>query len=98
MANASKGDFSQGSVLKTVFRLALPIILAEIVHITYNIVDRLYIGRMPDVGTAALTGVGVAFPLISLITAFAQLFGTGGAPLSSIARGQGDNEKAGRIQ
>ncbi|MBQ6670805.1 MAG: MATE family efflux transporter [Firmicutes bacterium] len=98
MANSSKGDFSQGSVLKTVFRLALPIMLAEIVHITYNIVDRLYIGRMPEVGTAALTGVGVAFPLISLITAFAQLFGTGGAPLSSIARGQGDNEKAGRIQ
>ncbi|MBR5731365.1 MAG: polysaccharide biosynthesis C-terminal domain-containing protein, partial [Firmicutes bacterium] len=98
MAGASKGDFSQGSVIKIVFRLALPIILAEIVHITYNIVDRLYIGRMPDVGTAALTGVGVAFPLISLITAFAQLFGTGGAPLSSIARGEGNNEKAGRIQ
>ena len=92
------GDFSKGSVVKTVFRLSLPIMVAEIVHITYNIVDRLYIGRIPEVGTAALTGVGVAFPLISLITAFGNLFGTGGAPLASIARGEGDNEKAARIQ
>ncbi len=92
------GDFSKGSVPKTIFRLALPIMVAEIVHITYNIVDRLYIGRIPVEGTVALTGVGVAFPLISLIGAFANLFGTGGAPLASIARGQGDNEKAGRIQ
>ena len=92
------GDFSKGSVVKTVFKLALPIMVAEVVHITYNIVDRLYIGRIPQVGTAALTGVGVAFPLISLITAFGNLFGTGGAPLASIARGEGDNEKAARIQ
>ena len=92
------GDFSKGSVPKTIFKLALPIIIAEIVHITYNIVDRLYIGRIPGVGTAALTGVGVAFPLISLIGAFANLFGTGGSPLASIARGEGNNEKAARIQ
>ena len=98
MAAKVTGDFSKGSVVKTVFKLSLPIMVAEIVHITYNIVDRLYIGRIPEVGTAALTGVGVAFPLISLITAFGNLFGTGGAPLASIARGEGDNEKAARIQ
>ena len=68
MAAKVTGDFSKGSVVKTVFKLSLPIMVAEIVHITYNIVDRLYIGRIPEVGTAALTGVGVAFPLISLIT------------------------------
>ncbi len=98
MAGKVTGDFSKGSVFKTIIRLSLPIMIAEVVHITYNIVDRLYIGRIPEVGTAALTGVGVAFPLISLITAFANLFGTGGAPLASIARGEGDNEKAARIQ
>ena len=95
---AAKGDFSQGSVGKIIFRLSLPIMLAELVHLAYNIVDRLFISHMEGVGTAALTGVGVAFPLISLITAFAQLFGTGGAPLASIARGEGDMEKSARIQ
>ena len=94
----AKGDFSQGSVVKTIFRLAVPIFLAELVHLAYNIVDRVFIARMPGTGTAALTGVGIAFPLISLITAFANLAGMGGAPLMSIARGEGDNEKAGRIQ
>ena len=92
------GDFSKGSVVKTIFKLAVPIFLAELVHLAYNIVDRVFIARIPGVGTAALTGVGIAFPLISLITAFANLAGMGGAPLMSIARGEGDNEKAERIQ
>ncbi len=98
MAPSNKGDFSQGSVGRIIFKLSLPIMLAELVHLAYNIVDRLFISHMPGVGTAALTGVGVAFPLISLITAFANLFGTGGAPLASIARGEGDYEKSARIQ
>ena len=98
MAAPIKGDFSQGSVGKIIFKLSLPIMLAELVHLAYNIVDRLFISHMPGTGTAALTGVGVAFPLISLITAFANLFGTGGAPLASIARGEGDYEKSARIQ
>ena len=93
-----KGDFSKGSVVKTIFKLAVPIFLAELVHLAYNIVDRVFIARMPGTGTAALTGVGIAFPLISLITAFANLAGMGGAPLMSIARGEGDQEKARRIQ
>lgn len=93
----SKGDYSQGSISKTVIRMAIPITLAELVHVLYNLVDRMYIGHIKGVGTAALSGVGIAFPLITLIGAFANLCGTGGNPLCSIARGEGDNEKAGRI-
>ncbi|MBQ1580506.1 MAG: MATE family efflux transporter, partial [Firmicutes bacterium] len=92
-----KGDFSQGSIPKTVLRMGIPIALAEIVHVLYNVVDRIFIGHIPGVGTAALSGVGIAFPLISLIGAFANLCGTGGNPLCSIARGEGDNARAQRI-
>ena len=91
---SAAGDFSGGSIPKTILRLAIPMMTAEIVHILYTLVDRMYISRIPEYGTAALSGVGVAFPLITFITAFANLFGTGGNPLCSIARGQGDVKKA----
>ena len=90
----AKGDFSQGKVSALIVRLGLPIMLAELVHVLYNIVDRMYIGHMENGGTEALTGLGVCFPLITLIGAFANLCSTGGATLSTIARGQGDNERA----
>ena len=90
----AKGDFSKGSILKTIIRLGLPITLAELVHVLYNIVDRRYIGNMPGNGTLALTGLGISFPLITLINAFANLFSTGGATLATIARGEGDDLKA----
>ena len=93
----AKGDFSQGKVSGLILRLGLPIMLAELVHVLYNIVDRMYIGHMGNGGTEALTGLGVCFPLITLIGAFANLCSTGGATLSTIARGQGDNERAERI-
>ena len=67
-----KGDFSQGKVSRNILRLGLPMMLAELVHVLYNIVDRMYIGHMPEGGTAALTGLGVCFPLITLISAFAN--------------------------
>ncbi len=92
-----KGDFSQGSVRRNILRLGLPMTLAELVHVLYNIVDRMYIGHMPEGGTIALTGLGVCFPLITLIGAFANLFSTGGATLATIARGGGEDEKAERI-
>ena len=98
MAQKYKGDFSKGSVPRIIMKLSIPIFLAELVHIAYNIVDRAFIGRIPVNGTAALTGVGVAFPLITLITAFGNFGMMGGAPLASIARGEGDNKKAQRIQ
>ena len=94
---ASTGDFSRGRVSTTILKLGLPMMLAEFVHVLYNIVDRMYIGHMAEGGTLALTGLGICFPLITLIGAFANLFSTGGATLMTIARGSGDNRKAERI-
>ncbi|MBS5823063.1 MAG: MATE family efflux transporter [Clostridium argentinense] len=92
-----KNDFTKGSVPKTILSLALPMTLAQLINILYNIVDRMYIGRIPNASTLALTGIGVTFPIITIIMAFANLFGMGGAPLCSIARGRGDNEEAEKI-
>ena len=78
-------------------KLALPAILAQIVNVLYNIVDRMYIGNIPDIGKTALTGVGVTFPIITLISAFAALIGMGGGPLAAIAMGAKDDERARRI-
>lgn len=82
---------------KLLFSLALPAIAAQVVNLLYNMVDRIYIGHIPEVGSLALTGLGVAFPVITLIAAFAALIGFGGAPRASIAMGKGDNEKAEQI-
>ena len=89
-----KGDFSRGKVSRNILRLGMPMMLAELVHVLYNIVDRMYIGRMPENGTIALTGLGVCFPLITLIGAFANLCSTGGATLATIARGEGQDGRA----
>ena len=90
-------DFSQGKVWKRIVHQAVPLALAQLVQLLYNIVDRIYIGHMPDIGSAALTGVGLTFPVATLIAAFTALFGTGGTPLFSISRGAGEDEKARRI-
>ena len=91
------GDFTKGSIPSVVMGMALPLIAAQLVNVLYNIVDRIYIGHIPVIGAAALTGVGVALPVITILSAFAGLFGQGGAPLFSIARGRGDTEEASRI-
>ena len=91
------GDFTQGSIPSVVMGMAIPLIAAQLVNVLYNIVDRIYIGHIPEVGAKALTGVGVALPVITILSAFAGLFGQGGAPLFSIARGHGDAEQAGRF-
>ena len=91
-------DFSQGKVWKRIMAQAVPLTLAEIVHLLYNVVDRVYIGHLSDTDSMALTGVGLIFPIVSLIGAFTSLLGTGGAPLFAIARGAGQEEKASRIQ
>lgn len=90
----NENDFSQGSVIKSITKLAAPMILAQVVHLLYNIVDRIYIGIMPENATDAMTGIGLTLPIISIIIAFTNLFGMGGAPLSSIARGKGDKDEA----
>ncbi len=82
------------SVGKLLFRLSVPTILAQLINMLYNIVDRIYIGHMPDVGDLALTGVGVCMPLIMIVSAFAALTSSGGAPRASIFMGKGDNDSA----
>lgn len=96
-AGRQTGDFTQGKIPSVIMGMALPLIAAQLVNVLYNIVDRIYIGHIPVVGAHALTGVGVALPVITILSAFAGLFGQGGAPLFSIARGRGDADQAGRI-
>lgn len=93
----TKGDFSQGNVSSLILRLGLPMVLAELVHVLYNIVDRMFIGHMEQGGTLALTGLGVCFPLITLIGAFANLSSTGGSTLFTISRGERDDQRAEHI-
>lgn len=88
MHTHSQSDFSQGKISTNIIRLAVPITLAQLVNILYNIVDRVYIGRFMDHATTALTGVGICFPIVTIIVAFANLIGTGGGPLFSIERGK----------
>lgn len=97
-AGAEHGDFSTGSVYSQILSLAGPIIIAQLVQLLYNIVDRIYIGHLPGASSLALTGLGLTFPVITIILAFTNLFGTGGTPLFSIARGSGDKERAELIQ
>jgi len=87
-------DFSKGSVKRNIIRLAVPMTLAQLINILYNIVDRIYIGRLGEGNALALTGLGVCLPIITMISAFANLAGTGGAPLFSIERGKGDEGEA----
>lgn len=79
---------------KLLFKLSVPTVAAQLVNLLYNIVDRIYIGHMPEVGSLALTGVGVCLPIIIVVSAFAALAGSGGAPRSSIFMGRGDKESA----
>ncbi|MBQ7784809.1 MAG: MATE family efflux transporter [Clostridia bacterium] len=90
-------DFSQGKVWRRIVYQAVPLTLAQLVQLLYNIVDRIYIGHLPGVGSAALTGIGLTFPIVTLITAFTNLFAMGGTPLFSISRGAKDEEQARRI-
>ncbi len=90
-------DFSTGSVRRNTLAVAAPMLVAQTLNLLYNIVDRIYIGKIPGEGTIALAGLGICFPIITLVTAFANLFGVGGAPLCAIARGQGNEAEARKI-
>ena len=87
-------DLGEGSVGRLLLKLALPAIVAQMVNLLYNMVDRIYIGHIPETGDVALTGLGLCFPIIMIITAFSNLVGAGGAPRASIAMGKGDYETA----
>ena len=90
-------DLGTEKVGSLLVRLAIPTITAQIVNMLYNIVDRIYIGHIPEEGALALTGLGLCFPVLMLVTAFSSLVGMGGAPQASIKMGQQDNEGAERI-
>lgn len=90
-------DLGQGSVGKLIFKLAIPAITAQIINLLYNVVDRIFIGHLEEIGAAALTGVGVAMPVIMLISAFAGLIGMGGAPRAAILLGRQDKAGAERV-
>ena len=90
-------DLGADPIGRLMFSLAVPAITAQVVNMFYNIVDRMYIGHIPDIGAAALTGVGICFPIIMLIMAFSSLVAMGGAPQAAIAMGEGDRPKAEKI-
>lgn len=84
-------------MLRLIFRMALPAVAAQFVNLLYAIVDRVYIGHIPGIGTDALAGVGVTMSIVILISSFSAIVGAGGAPLAAIALGQGNRERAGKI-
>ena len=92
--NEDKDFLGTQPVGKLLLKLALPTVAAQVINMLYNIVDRIYIGHIPDVGASALTGVGVCMPLIMIVTAFAAFVGYGGAPRASIFMGKGDHKSA----
>ena len=93
----SKEMLGKEPVGKLLFKLALPTVVAQLINMLYNIVDRIYIGHIPGEGSLALTGVGVCMPIIMIISAFAALIASGGAPKASICMGKGDNDSAEKI-
>lgn len=93
----NENDFSKGSIAGNILSLALPMTVAQLINVMYSIVDRIYIGHLPHASAEALTGIGLCLPIITIITAFSNLFGMGGAPLCSIARGGHDEEKAEKV-
>ena len=84
-------------MLPLIFSMSLPAVAAQLVNLLYSIVDRIFIGHIPDVGTDALAGIGITSSIIILIAAFSQIVGSGGAPLAAMALGSGDRERAGKI-
>lgn len=89
-----KPDLGTAPIGRLLFQLAVPTVVAQLINMLYNIVDRIYIGHIPEVGSLALTGVGVCMPIIMVVSAFAALAGGGGAPRASIFMGKGQNEQA----
>ena len=90
-------DLGKEPIGRLLLVLAIPIIASQVINALYNMVDRMYIGHIPEIGAAALTGVGVSFPIIMIVSAFAALVGMGGAPQASIAMGRKDHDKAEKI-
>ena len=97
MVNQAEEKLKTASIGKLFFSLALPAIISQFVNLLYNIVDRMFVGHIPQTGTTALTALGVCAPILTLVSSFAQLVSSGAAPLASISLGEGEREKANRI-
>lgn len=97
MINKYEERLGTERMLPLVFKMALPAVAAQFVNLLYSMVDRIYIGHIPGIGTDALAGVGVTTSLVILISSFSAIVGGGGAPLAAIALGQGDRSRAGKI-
>ena len=95
--NTQTNEMATGSIPKLFFKLAIPAVVAQVVNLLYNIVDRIFIGHIPEIGASALTGVGLFAAILMFITAFSMLGGAGGAPLAAIALGKNDKEQAEKI-
>lgn len=93
----NKNELGEGSVGKLMLRLAIPAIVAQLVNLLYNMIDRVYIGHIPETGDLALTGLGLCFPILMIVTAFANLIGAGGAPRIAIHMGRGEEDEAEKI-
>ena len=96
-SHRSEEALASASIGPLMVKLALPAVAAQLINMLYNIVDRIYIGHIPEVGRTALTGLGVTFPILMLISAFTAFAGMGGAPLASIRLGSGDRAGAEKI-
>ena len=92
--NEDQNQLGTAPIGKLLFQMALPSVVAQLINMLYNIVDRIYIGHIPEVGALALTGVGVCMPIIMIVSAFASFVGAGGAPRASILMGRQDHESA----
>ena len=97
MAAANDKKLGTKSIGRLVVSMAIPSVMAQLVNVLYNIVDRVYIGHIKDVGTRALTGLGVCFPILMLVSAFSAFVGFGGAPLAAIQLGKGNRKEAEKI-
>ena len=93
----NRQDMGSGPVKPLLLQLMIPAVVAQVVNLLYNIVDRIYIGHIEGIGAAALTGVGLFAPILMLLNAFAMLIGAGGAPRTAIALGQGNKDEAEKI-
>ena len=97
MKNPYEERLGTEPILPLIFKMSLPAVAAQIVNLLYNIVDRIYIGHIPEIGTMALAGVGITTSIVILVAAFSSIVGAGGAPLAAIALGQGNRKRAGQI-
>lgn len=97
MNNKKEDLLASGSIISTMLKLGIPTFVAQLINLLYNVVDRVYIGHIPGSGASALTGLGICFPIVTLVMAFASLAGAGGSPLCGISMGEGNKEKAEKI-